>query len=292
MNNITYEKVNLNPNIPALLVYFGKENISDERCLYIPSHWHRSIEMTLIINGEVSATINGKNYIVKDGEFTFINSGDVHELKKNSKAPCSGVILILSYDFIKKIYPDIDNIQFDVMGTNKHNGKLHEIFLNLKELYLNQSELDYIKINSYIYEVLYILLKNYRTLKSEDNTGNYFKYKERQKDILTYISENYSEDLTLERISKHFYMSSDYFSRKFHEWFGVTYKVHLNNFRLYKAYEDVATTAYSIQDIAYSHGFSNVKSFIITFKDKYNMTPLKYRQYLNESKNNNKLNKK
>lgn len=292
MNNVIYEKINLNPNLPALLGYFGKENSDVKKHYYIPPHWHRSIEITFVIEGEVVGFINGKSISAKSGDFIFVNSGDVHEFEKYQERLCGVVILVLSYDFIKKVYPNIDNIQFDIMDSNCKKDRLQEIFLEIKELYLNQNELDYIKINSYIYEILYILLTNYRIQKEDNYKNNYFKYKERQKEILIYISENYKKELPLEHISKHFYMSSEYFSRKFHKWFGVTYKAYLNNFRLSKAYEDIINSDDNIQDIASFHGFSNIKSFISVFKQKYNMTPLKYRKYFKASKNNQKENKK
>ena len=292
MNNVTYEKVNLNQNLPALLAYFGNENVDTKKHLYIPPHWHRSIEMTFVTEGELVGVINGKSISVKGGDFVFVNSGDVHEIEKYPDQVCEGVIFILSYEFIKKVYPNIDNIRLDIMDSNFKKDRLREIFLEMKEFCLHPKELDYIKINSYAYEVLYILLSNCIIFKEQEYAENYFKYRERQKEILTYISENYKEELTLEHISKKFYMSNEYFSRKFHEWFGVTYKVYLSNFRLHKAYEDIVDSEGNIQDIAISHGFSNVKSFISLFKQKYKMTPLKYRQYLKESKNDIKIDKK
>ena len=38
MNGVTYEKVNLNPNIPAMLGYWGKENIDAKSAFYIGPH--------------------------------------------------------------------------------------------------------------------------------------------------------------------------------------------------------------------------------------------------------------
>lgn len=292
MRNIIYEKVNLSKNIPALVEYFGKENFDMKKYFYIPPHWHRSIELTFITEGELVGVINGKRIRVQGGDFIFVNSGDVHEIEKYQGKVCQGVILILSYDFIKSVYSNIDNIRLDIkeLGCKKH--RLCEIFLEMKKFSLNPKELDYIKITSYIYEVLHILLSNCIISMDKDYTENYFKYREKQKEILTYISENYKKDLTLDHIAKHFYMSSGYFSRKFHQWFGVNYKLYLSQFRLHKAYEDIVNTEGSIQDIATYHGFLNVKSFINLFKEKYRMTPLKYRNYLKESKNDTKMDKK
>lgn len=292
MTKAEYEKINLNRNIPAFIWYFGKENSNMDEPLYIAPHWHRSIEMTLAIDGEINGRINGKAISVKKNDFVFVNSGDVHEIKKGKNESGSGVITIISYEFIKKAYPNFDNVRLDIKKLGSKKDRLIEIFLDIKEYVLNPKELDYLKINSYLYEILYILFSN--CIDEEDiiNNEKYFKYRECQKAILTFISDNYKEDLSLDYIAKKFYMSKEYFSRKFHEWFGVTYKIYLSEFRLKKAYDYIIKTDENIQDIATIHGFSNVKSFISIFKGKYGMTPYKYRKNLKELKNDIKEDKK
>ncbi|WP_436513037.1 helix-turn-helix domain-containing protein [Clostridium thermobutyricum] len=291
MNKAEYEKINLNENIPAFIWCVDKENYSIDDYLYISPHWHRSMELTLVIEGEINGRINGTPISVKKNEFVFVNSVDVHEFEKNKTQISSGVIMIISYDFIKKVYPNFDNVRLDIKKVGLKKDRLIEIFLDIKEYSLNPKELDYLKINSYLYEILYILFSN---CISEEVTiqDERFKYRERQKEILTYINENYKEDLSLDYMAKKFYMSKEYFSRKFHQWFGVTYKVYLSNYRLNKAYENIIKTDENIKDISAIHGFSNVKSFINIFKEKYGMTPNKYRKALKELKNDSKKDKK
>lgn len=291
MSKAEYEKINLNENIPAFIWCVDKENYSIDDYLYISPHWHRSMELTLVIEGEINGRINATPISVKKNEFVFVNSGDVHEFEKSKTQISSGVIMIISYDFIKKVYPNFDNVRLDIKKAGLKKDRLIEIFLDIKEYLLNPKELDYLKINSYLYEILYILFSN---CISEEGTiqDERFKYRERQKEILTYINENYKEDLSLDYMAKKFYMSKEYFSRKFHQWFGVTYKVYLSNYRLNKAYENIIKTDENIKDISAIHGFSNVKSFINIFKEKYGMTPNKYRKTLKELKNDSKEDKK
>lgn len=250
------------------------------------------MELTLVTEGEINGRINGTPISVKKNEFVFVNSGDVHEFEKDKGEISSGVILIMSYDFIKNVYPNFDNVRLDIKKVGLKKDRLIEIFLDIKEYFLNPKELDYLKINSYLYEILYILFSN--CINEEDcfKDEKYFKYRERQKEILAYISENYKEDLSLDYMAKKFYMSKEYFSRKFHQWFGVTYKVYLSNYRLNKAYESIIKTDENIKDIATINGFLNVKSFINIFKEKYGMTPSKYRKYIKELKNDIKEDKK
>ncbi len=292
MSKAEYEKINLNENIPAFIWCVDKENYSIDDYLYISPHWHRSMELTLVIEGEINGRINGTPISVKKNEFVFVNSGDVHEFEKDKGEISSGVILIMSYDFIKNVYPNFDNVRLDIKKVGLKKDRLIEIFLDIKEYSLNPKELDYLKINSYLYEILYILFSNCINRDDTIQDEKYFKYREMQKKILTYISENYKEDLSLDYMAKKFYMSKEYFSRKFHQWFGVTYKVYLSNYRLNKAYENIIKTDENIKDISAIHGFSNVKSFINIFKEKYGMTPSKYRKYIKELKNDIKEDKK
>lgn len=291
MSKAEYEKINLNENIPAFIWYIDNESYNIDYYSYISPHWHRSMELTLVTEGEINGRINGTPISVKKNEFVFVNSGDVHEFEKDKGEISSGVILIMSYDFIKNVYPNFDNVRLDIKKVGLKKDRLIEIFLDIKEYSLNPKELDYLKINSYLYEILYILFSN---CISEEVTiqDERFKYRERQKEILTYINENYKEGLSLDYMAKKFYMSKEYFSRKFHQWFGVTYKVYLSNYRLNKAYESIIKTDENIKDIATINGFLNVKSFINIFKEKYGMTPSKYRKYIKELKNDIKEDKK
>ncbi|WP_297633676.1 AraC family transcriptional regulator [uncultured Clostridium sp.] len=293
MRREEYEKINLNNNIPAFIVYFGEETTTDvNKSEYIAPHWHRSIELTFITKGELKGRINGKSVVVGENEFNFVNSGDVHEFKKEKNTVTCGVVLIISYEFVKRKYPNIDNIRFDINKEGINKDRLKEIFLDLKEYYLNPQELDYLKINGYIYEILYLLVSSCIEENLNNKAEKYFIYRERQREILTYIHENYNQSLSLDFIAKNFYMNKEYFSRKFHEWFGVNFKSYLDNFRLYKAYKDIINTSDNIQIIASRHGFSNARSFTDIFRETYDATPNKYRQALKESKNGIKKDKK
>ena len=65
MNKAEYEKINLNENIPAFIWCVDKENYNIDDYLYISPHWHRSMELTLVIEGEINGRINGTPISVK-----------------------------------------------------------------------------------------------------------------------------------------------------------------------------------------------------------------------------------
>ncbi|MEC5267498.1 helix-turn-helix transcriptional regulator, partial [Bacillus mycoides] len=97
------------------------------------------------------------------------------------------------------------------------------------------------------------------------------------------------EEVKLTDVDNHFFVSEEHFSRMFKKSFGSNFTTFLTRYRLYKAYEDIINSTNSIQDIAVKHGFSNVKSFISQFKEKYGYTPLQYRKNIISKNDNNRI---
>lgn len=270
-----HEQILSKNHIPALIAILDKEEIDKVMPMqkFIPLHWHRSIEISLIENAEAILQIGTKKTIVKN-DFTCINSSVLHSISGhslNNQTHC--IILVLSYDFIKTYYPDIDHVTFDLSLKQDHSD-LKALFYRLKTLYLNQDEYTYLQINACLLDILHLMLSQYQKPKVQSDKDKFILIK----DVLSYLHQHYQEDLTLEDMAKHFHMSKEHFSRQFHQYVRETYIHYLKAYRLYQAYDDVVHSHKTIQDIARIHGFLNVKSFINAFTREYHQTPLQYRK--------------
>lgn len=281
MNEYYHETVMQQNQIPGLVAVLDGKDIKDNFPLdiFIPAHWHRSIEISLIEDAEVVLHL-GNQEIVIENDFTCVNSSVPHSLKgrklgENPKA----IILLISYDFIKQFYPNIDNITFD-LNIKKDHFDLKQLYKKLEHLYLQQDEYTYLEINACILEIFTLLLRNYQGNKQVNKQTN---HQEQIKAILAYLHEHYNEDLSLLDMAEQFHLSNEYFSRKFHYYIGKTFRDYLASYRLYKAYDDVINSNKDIKDIAMIHGFLNVKSFIKIFKDTYSLTPLQYRKKMSRN---------
>lgn len=60
--------------IPAKILH---QMVEDEDC-YVPLHWHRDIELNLMLCGNTEFVVNGKANHVMQGDLILINSGDIH----------------------------------------------------------------------------------------------------------------------------------------------------------------------------------------------------------------------
>lgn len=278
MADYYHENVVREGSLPALMGTLGKKEITQffPKDVFIPAHWHRSLEISLIENAEVIVQIGKKEMNIKD-DFTCINSGVVHSLKgKSMSDDVHCFIVVLSYDFMRQYYPNIDQIVFDLSLKEDHSD-LKSIYKRLEELYSHQDCYSYLEITACLLELFGLLLRDYKKNKPLKKIKSE-RTQEEVKNVLTYVHEHYQEELTLSYMAEMFYMSKEHFSRQFHYYVGKTFKDYLSSYRLYMAYEDVIKSDYTIQDIASKHGFVNVKSFIKAFRDMYHQTPLQYRK--------------
>ncbi len=290
MDKFTYEKVNMKPGLNAFITYIDEMNIKKNgfqmKQNYIPPHWHRSIEFSLVCKGEVNLWINNHKKILKEGDFIFVNSGQVHKLDSPNHEECEVLLVILSYDFLKSVLPDIDNLHFDIQKPSPKKKRIYVIFEFFKTYSRDGKPNDDLLVNAYVYELVYILLNEFQVDLSK-NDKKYMISKKRQHEILDYIEDNYTEDLNLTLLADLFHMSDEHFSRLFREYFGTNFKTYLTNYRLYCCYHDVVNSTKSMQDIALDYGFSSVKAFISSFKESYLVTPYQYRKEYQISKKGN-----
>lgn len=281
MTSYQHETVKFENRIPAMIAILNHDQIDHyfPTEIFIPAHWHRSLEISWIEHAEVILQIGEQETRIKN-DFTCVNSGVVHslscgEIKEDSKC----IILLLSYEFLKQYCPDIDDIYFD-MNKQKDHRPLKQLYDKLEKLYQSKEAYHYLKVTACLLEILQLLMKDYMEYKTT-KAIRLAKNQDKIQNVLTYLHEHYQEDLSLTMMADQFHMSREHFSRQFHYYVGKTFRDYLFSYRLYKAYQDIVQSDLSIQDIARIHGFLNVKSFIHQFTKVYHETPMKYRKNIN-----------
>ena len=100
----------------------------------------------------------------------------------------------------------------------------------------------------------------------------------RLEEIIEYIELHHKEQISLEEIASHFYLSREYFSRFFRKNLGVTFSRYVNQVRLMHIYQEICNTQSGIMELAEKHGFTNYKMFHKMFREIYGCTPREVRQ--------------
>ena len=95
------------------------------------------------------------------------------------------------------------------------------------------------------------------------------------KNVLLYCSENYTEPLSLELLSKKLHLSRYYISHIFSDKLQVSFTDFVNTLRVEHACSLLEKGA-NITEIALASGFSSVRTFNRVFAEEMGMTPREY----------------
>ena len=270
---IKYEKVNDDYNLPIRLIRF-EGDIGQP----VHKHWHNSLEIVLPICGGEYAWVDGRYYKLyqKNMMPLIINSRSIHAFESGSPKPYIGLALLINYQFLKDIYPEIDHIYFK--QPDEEVGVLikKQLFL-INGYYETESIHKDLLITSALFHLIYLLAEHLSVDKKDKVELKSEKNKHRIISIINYIDDNYQEDLTIEQLSEVFHLSEGHLSKLFKENLGMTIKAYISQTRAKEVRNALLTSDLPLIDIAIMCGFPNVKSMNKVFKDLYHCTPKQFR---------------
>lgn len=271
---IKYEKVNDDYNLPIRLIRF-EGDIGQP----VHKHWHNSLEIVLPICGGEYAWVDGRYYKLYQENMMplIINSRSIHAFESGCPKPYIGLALLINYQFLKQVYPEIDHIYFK--QPDEEVGMLikKQLFL-INEYYETESIHKDLLITSALFHLIYLLVEHLSVDKKDKVELKSEKNKHRIISIINYIDDNYQEDLTIEQLSEVFHLSEGHLSKLFKENLGMTIKAYISQTRAKEVRNALLTSDLPLIDIAIMCGFPNVKSMNKVFKDLYQCTPSQFRR--------------
>ena len=105
----------------------------------------------------------------------------------------------------------------------------------------------------------------------------FIDYLSRSSATLTYIEQNFQNDISVEGIAEFCGLNRSYFGRIFKETVGRSPQEFLLNYRMVKAAELLKLTDLSIGDVANAVGYPNQLHFSRAFKNVYGTSPREWR---------------
>ncbi|MGI6006215.1 MAG: AraC family transcriptional regulator [Ruminococcus sp.] len=242
---------------------------------YRDKHWHRSVEIFALFEGELTFFVNEKEFPLKPGEFMLVNSNEVHSIA--APRPNLTIVLQIPLSTFEKYYTDDKFIYFSRSSLN-YDREIMTLLKDMYETYAGKKCGYELKVLSQFYMIIYLLVTRYRKLDVSPELIKENRHLSRLSLITSYIKEHYNQELTLTSLAETFGYSPNYLARMFRRYARTTYKTYLQGLRLEYAYRELSNTDLSIGEIASRNGFANSKSFSGAFRQKYGFLPSEYRK--------------
>lgn len=127
-------------------------------------------------------------------------------------------------------------------------------------------------------EIVQYLTKGFSLLATQNNKNADDRYRNIANNIMTYLKEHYSEELTLDSVADQFHMSRTYISRLLKLYANQSFLKILIDIRMDVARKMIMEDKYKMYEIAERVGYNDFSYFIQAFKKKYGVTPNEYRK--------------
>lgn len=251
-----------------------------------PNHTHDFVEMVYTFNGNAVHIVNGREIPVRKGDLLFLNYNCTHSIKPIGKLRYADIMFKLDYidhglnnsgnafslletkNFSE--FESMINTKSCVIHFRSHErGQLEQLI----EWTLREQDAGETCGNFMIRSILnLILILVFRKMKFPMNDS--FPINQ---DLLDYINENCSEQITLKDIAEKNFYTLSHLCVQFKAYTGMNFTKYLMDCRIKKAIKMICETDRSIEDIIYDCGFSNRTRFFRLFREKTGQTPFQYR---------------
>lgn len=228
-------------------------------------HFHRNIEIYGVVHGKVSVTIAGRQATLTDGQIAIISGMENHSYEIDGSAEVFFFHIGTSYcSKLYSLYPN-KRLPYFLMDA-EYNQRLYDQILTVMN---NAAAIPELKRFGIACELFSDIIEYYGVVDQVGNTGT-------ENDVVTevvqYIYEHYNEKITLESLSKVFYISPKALSKKIRKRLNVDLRLFINDIRVQRAVqmrEDPAYKSKSLNEIAMLCGFTNMVTFYRSYERNF-----------------------
>ena len=257
---------------------FYSENHDNDTSIHV----HECCEVLLCLSGGKSFFINDRIYEVNSGDIFIINQFESHKIISDTDKTFRRFVFQVhpaflysnsteNTDLSKCFYIRNDNTSHKITLTDPEMELITRNFLSLSRDY--EFGDDVLKNIA----VIHILTYLNKYFKQNNKEFKYIPSNENKviEHSITYIVENLSSELTLEKIANHSYISVNQLCRLFKKYLGTTIIKYITSKRITEA-KKLLNKGNNVSDVALACGFSDYSNFIRTFKNIVGVPPGKY----------------
>ena len=243
------------------------------------THLHRQIELLVVLGGKLTLTIDHTAYTLTDGMCAIVFPNQLHSLHTEGESKI--LLCIFDAEFCYSYRKSFQNNIPSQSAFALEELSAHSIIASKGLLQLTET----FQRGEAIPPSIVALAEGYLTLFLADifshvklSPHTLSEDLELEQKLLIFLEEHYTEDLSLELLSKEFGVSRFTLSRLFTDKLHTTFPFYVNSKRLDYACNLLRTTDLSVTQIALDAGFGSSRTFFREFSHAYNTTPREYRK--------------
>lgn len=265
--------------------FYEYHHFCDESHISVEFHEHSFYEIYFFISGNVNYIIEGRTYKLRPGDILLTNNSDIHRPEiLPSKQPYERIVFWLDEDFfsrLRDIGEDLTTCFKDAARRDYRLVRLNEI--QVAELMETCNTIERERMNNQlgnrvmayaaVIEMIVLLSRAY--YETPDSADKDITENPVVNNVIAYISEHLSDDLTLDQLSEIFFLSKYHLSRLFKDYTGLSLYQYIMKKRLTVA-RNMLQDGENVTNACMKCGFNDYSNFLKAFKREFGRNPSEF----------------
>lgn len=244
-------------------------------------HEHPFYEVFFFLSGNVQYIIEGRTYQLRPGDILLTTSRDIHRPEIQAGKPYERFVIWLADDFLERFQDHGDDLTACFAAAAQREYQLirpdGETMVQLRRLCERVTEVQHAggfgsRTLSYAMLTEFLVYLNRAYFDTPDSIRSDVTENEKINEIVAYINDNLSENLSLDQLASTFYISKFYLNNKFKQYTGLTVYQFIIKKRLTVA-RNMLRAGTPVMDACMRCGFGDYSNFRKAFKREYGRNP-------------------
>lgn len=247
-------------------------------------HYHDFYKILVCISGDITYTIEGRSYKLKPHDIVLVGRNDIHRPQVSLGEPYERIIFYISKEYLEQHKGEGYDLAYPfLMAAREHkdilrfpavtNAALREMINKIED---NAGKEEYAgKLYANVLFMEFMILLCRACVEHPECFNQSVTYNQKMMEILQYINEHLEEELSIDKIADHFYISRYHMMRQFKEETGYTIHQYITEKRVLKA-KNLMQAGISATQACYACGFQDYSTFSRAFKSRMEKNPSDY----------------
>ncbi|MFX3648516.1 MAG: helix-turn-helix domain-containing protein [Paenibacillus sp.] len=248
-------------------------------------HFHDFYEICILLDRTAAHIIEGSLYEIQPYDIVLLRPSLLHKTQYPKGSPPKRLMITFA---IPRNTPGLENDYTELFSIFDEpipifrftEERRKEVLAPINDIFTisqQSSALQSVMIHSKFVEFL-CAIHRYSAENGyvREETGS--SMSRRMYAIASYIHGHYQQDLSLDEVSRRFYVSAHHLSRQFNKVTGFTFTEYVQMTRIRNAQQMLLNSSEKITDIAAQCGFTSFSQFNRIFNKQNGMSPSAYRR--------------
>nr|WP_326171319.1 AraC family transcriptional regulator [uncultured Oscillibacter sp.] len=262
-------------------------HLKDSRAPKLDYHYHEFDKLILLLGGKVTYVVEGVTYFLRPWDVLLVQHNMIHRPIIDPSEPYERVVVWLGREWLADrsdpeealdaCFHTVRDRGFHLLRTNPERRLEYMKNIQRLEEALRSQEFAAGRLADTLCQQLLIgvnrdILRS-RTAQEERDS---YRVDPKIEEILKYIAAHLEEELTVESLSKRFYLSRYYLMHRFKAVSGYTVHQYISQKRLLRAGE-LIRSGVPVMKAAEQAGFAEYSTFLRAFQNTFHMSPREFR---------------